>query len=59
MIEISQCSGPLVPPPRPGGFAWRYLDLGYASALAWIMFVLVAGITYGLFKTHKRWVHYE
>jgi multiple sugar transport system permease protein len=39
--------------------AWRYLDLGYASALAWIMFVLVAGITYGLFKTHKRWVHYE
>lgn len=39
--------------------AWRYLDLGYASALAWIMFVLVASITYGLFKTHKRWVHYE
>lgn len=39
--------------------AWRFLDLGYASALAWIMFVLVAGITYGLFKTHKRWVHYD
>jgi len=39
--------------------AWRYLDLGYASALAWIMFVLVAGITYALFRTHKRWVHYD
>ena len=39
--------------------AWRYLDLGYASALAWIMFVLVASITYGVFRSQKRWVHYE
>jgi multiple sugar transport system permease protein len=39
--------------------AWRYLDMGYASALAWIMFVLVAVITWAVFRTHKRWVHYE
>jgi multiple sugar transport system permease protein len=39
--------------------AWRYLDMGYASALAWIMFVMVAGCTWLLFKTQKRWVHYE
>jgi multiple sugar transport system permease protein len=39
--------------------AWRYLDMGYASALAWIMFVMVACVTYLLFRTQKKWVHYE
>ncbi len=39
--------------------AWRYLDIGYASALAWIMFVLVAAITYGVFRSQRRWVHYD
>lgn len=39
--------------------AWRYLDMGYASAMAWVLFVIVAGVTWALFKTHRRWVHYE
>jgi multiple sugar transport system permease protein len=39
--------------------AWRFLDMGYASALAWIMFALVALITWAVFRTHKRWVHYD
>ncbi|VGO14649.1 L-arabinose transport system permease protein AraP [Pontiella desulfatans] len=38
--------------------SWRYLDMGYASAMAWILFVLIMAITGILFKTHKRWVHY-
>ncbi len=38
--------------------AWRYLDMGYASAMAWILFVIVVGITGLLLRTHKRWVHY-
>ncbi len=38
--------------------AWQYLDLGYASALAWIMFVIVATITFFVFKSQRRWVHY-
>jgi len=38
--------------------AWRYLDMGYASAMAWILFVLVMVLTIVIFKTHKRWVHY-
>jgi len=38
--------------------AWRYLDMGYASAMAWILFVIVVGLTIVIFKTHKRWVHY-
>ncbi|MDF7822613.1 sugar ABC transporter permease [Pontiellaceae bacterium B12227] len=39
--------------------AWRYLDMGYASAMSWILFILVMSITVLLFKTHKKWVHYE
>ena len=39
--------------------AWRYGDMGYASAMAWILFVIVVGVTAGLFRTQKKWVHYE
>ncbi len=38
--------------------AWRYLDMGYASAMAWILFAVVVTITLVLIRTHKRWVHY-
>ena len=38
--------------------AWRYLDMGYASAMAWILFVIVMVLTIVIFKTHRRWVHY-
>lgn len=38
--------------------AWRYADMGYASAMAWILFVLVVSITVFLLRSQKRWVHY-
>jgi len=38
--------------------AWRYLDMGYASAMAWILFVIVMVLTVAIFRTHRRWVHY-
>jgi multiple sugar transport system permease protein len=38
--------------------AWRYSDMGYASAMAWLLFLAVAILTFALFKTQKRWVHY-
>jgi len=38
--------------------AFRYLKLGYASAMAWVLFVLVVGVTALLFRSQKRWVHY-
>jgi multiple sugar transport system permease protein len=38
--------------------AWRYLDMGYASAMAWILFVIVITITLAVFRSHRRWVHY-
>lgn len=38
--------------------AFKYLKMGYASALVWILFVLVVGVTYLIFGTSRRWVHY-
>jgi len=38
--------------------AWRYLDMGYASAMAWILFLLVMVFTAVIFRSQKRWVHY-
>lgn len=38
--------------------AWRYLDMGYASAMAWLLFLLVMLVTGFLFRTQRRWVHY-
>ena len=38
--------------------AFRYLNLGYASAMAWLLFVFVLLITLLLFKSSSRWVYY-
>jgi ABC-type sugar transport system permease subunit len=36
---------------------WRYFDMGYAATLAWLMFVIVLGLTVVLFRTRGRWVY--
>jgi multiple sugar transport system permease protein len=40
-------------------FLWgfKYLDAGYASAAAWLMFVFVAALTLALFRSSRHWVH--
>ncbi|HTB22534.1 MAG TPA: sugar ABC transporter permease [bacterium] len=38
--------------------AWRYLDMGYASALAWVLFLAITCVTAVIFKTHSKWVFY-
>lgn len=38
--------------------AFKQLDMGYASAMAWLLFVAVLLITIFLFRTSRRWVHY-
>jgi ABC-type sugar transport system permease subunit len=37
---------------------FSYMNMGYASALAWIMFILVMGITILLFRSARYWVHF-
>lgn len=39
--------------------AFTYLRMGYASAMAWVLFMLVLVITIAVFRTTPMWVHYE
>ncbi|MBV9851212.1 MAG: extracellular solute-binding protein [Armatimonadetes bacterium] len=39
--------------------AFEYFKMGYASALAWLLFILILGLTMGQLKLAPRWVHYE
>jgi multiple sugar transport system permease protein len=39
--------------------AFRYYKMGYASALAWILFVLVILATIGILESSARWVYYR
>jgi multiple sugar transport system permease protein len=39
--------------------AFQYFDFGYASALAWVFFVLVVALTYLNVRWSRRWVYYE
>lgn len=38
---------------------FQYLDMGYASALAWILFMIVLILTALIFKSSALWVYYE
>ena len=39
--------------------AFQYLRMGYASAMAWILFVIILVLTLIQLKLAPRWVHYE
>ena len=39
--------------------AFTDLHLGYASAMAFLLFILVLIVTVLLLKTSSRWVYYE
>ena len=39
--------------------AFRYFKIGYASALAWILFLIILVLTLIQLKLSPRWVHYE
>ncbi|GAI03535.1 unnamed protein product, partial [marine sediment metagenome] len=39
--------------------AFRWLNMGYASALAWVLFIIILTSTFLLFKSSSKWVYYE
>jgi len=39
--------------------AFNESQMGYASALAWIIFLIIAGLSLLVFKSSARWVYYE
>ena len=38
--------------------AFRYMEMGYASAMAWVLGIMILIVTLINFKLSKRWVHY-
>lgn len=39
--------------------AFEYLKMGYASAIAWVLFLISAVVTWIILKTSTRWTYYE
>lgn len=39
--------------------AFKFMDMGYASAMAWVLFAIVLILTLLIFKSSKVWVFYE
>ena len=39
--------------------AFRYMKMGYASAMAWVLFGIILALTVIQLQLSKRWVHYE
>ncbi len=39
--------------------AFEYQKMGYASAMAWILFLIILGLTWLQFRSSKYWVYYE
>lgn len=37
---------------------FQYVKMGYASAMAWILFVIVLSCTLAIFRTSRAWVYY-
>ena len=40
-------------------YAFKSYDMGMASALAWIMFIIVCVLTIIAFTSQKKWVYYS
>jgi multiple sugar transport system permease protein len=38
---------------------FRYLEMGYASAMAWVLFVIILILTLMVFRSSPLWVYYE
>lgn len=40
-------------------YAFKYFNMGYASAASWVLFLLIMLVTFILFGTQKFWVYYS
>jgi multiple sugar transport system permease protein len=38
--------------------AFAYFKMGYASAMAWLLFLTILIITLAIFRSARRWVYY-
>jgi multiple sugar transport system permease protein len=40
-------------------YAFQFFKMGYASALSWVLFVIILMITVIQWRLQKRWVFYD
>jgi multiple sugar transport system permease protein len=38
---------------------WQWLRMGYASAIAWVLMLVILAVTVVQFTLARRWVYYE
>ena len=38
---------------------FRFLEMGYASAMAWVLFMAILILTLLIFRSSEFWVYYE
>ena len=39
--------------------AFQWFNMGYASALAWVLFLVILAFTFVILRTSSNWVYYE
>lgn len=39
--------------------AFKFFKMGYASAISWVLFIIILAFTLLIFKSSSRWVYYE
>jgi multiple sugar transport system permease protein len=39
--------------------SFYYLRMGYASAMAWLLFMVILAATLAVLASSKKWVHYH
>ena len=37
---------------------WQYRQMGYASAMAWVLLIIIGTLTFIVFRSSRRWVSY-
>ncbi len=40
-------------------YAFQFFQMGYAAAMAWVLFAIIFVVTLVQFRYQKRWVHYD
>jgi multiple sugar transport system permease protein len=40
-------------------YAFQFFQMGYASAMAWVLFAIIFAVTLTQFRVQRQWVHYD
>jgi multiple sugar transport system permease protein len=40
-------------------YAFQFFQMGYAAAMAWVLFAIIFIVTVVQFRYQRQWVHYD